>query len=262
MNHRIAIISVGVNCLEYSKKTFDSVKTKHPYQLIFVNNGSTDGTREWLESREDIISYQNPILSGLSACWNLGINRGIAEGCDLFLVLNNDIVLAPNAIDNMVQRLEKGDVVMVTGMNNQSITPEQTLDDIREYKDQEANNHPDFSDFLIGMPFLEKVGYFDENYFVAYFEDNDMAARMALAEEDSTSLDCASYFHYGSKTTIENPRLQEIIHDAFRRNKEYFVKKWGCEPLGDVPKMREQYYKYPFNDYSRDITNIGPYFSL
>jgi len=247
MEHKLAIISVGVNCLEYSKKTFDSVKTKHPYQLIFINNGSNDGTSEWLESREDIIAYQNPIVSGLSGCWNMAILRGMEEGCDLFLVINNDIVLAPNAIDNMVRRFDKGDIIMATGVNDQSRTPEETLEFYKEYTDdEEFREHPDYSNFLISRDTIEKIGWFDENYFVAYFEDSDYHARIALSGEKAISTIGGTYWHYCSKTIKENPRLQEIIHDAFRHNRDFFVKKWGTSNVGDVPKMLEVYWKHPF----------------
>jgi len=259
---KLGIISVGLNCLEYSKKTLDSIVTKHDYEIIFINNGSTDGTYEWLESRKDIISYQNPVNSGLSACWNLGIKRAIEDGCDLMVVINNDIVLAPNTIDNMVKRYEKGDVVMVTGVNDQSIDEHMTKGSFKNYEEEDINNHPDFSCFLIGKDTIDKVGFFDENFIMAYFEDSDYAARMAMGGYDSTSIISASYYHFGSKTVKENPLLANLIHDAFRHNKEYFIKKWGTENVGDVPKMRKVYWKHPFNDTNRDIKNIEMFFSL
>lgn len=256
--HKLAIISVGVNCLEYSKKTFESIQTSHDFQLIFVNNGSTDGTREWLESRKDIISYNNPQVSGLAGCWNLAIERGLQENCDLFLVLNNDIVLAKNTIDNLVKKFDTGKYVMVTGVNNQAISPEEMPNYAKEYVEEEIDReHPDFSCYLIGRNTLEKIGMFDEHYYVAYFEDSDYHARIALAGEIAISTISAEYYHYASKTIKENPQLENVIHEAFRHNKRYFIEKWGHENVGDVPDMIKNYYKTPFNNYNSNIKDIS-----
>lgn len=260
---KLGIVSVGVNCLEYSKKTLDSIQTKHQYQIIFVNNGSTDGTAEWLESRKDIIAYQNPINSGLAACWNLAISRAFEEDCDFVAVLNNDIVLAKNTLDNMVRKMETGKYVMVTGVNDQSISPEEMLNFEKEYDENEQDReHPDFSCFMISKDTIKKIGWFDENMMVAYFEDSDYHARIALAGEIAISTVSATYWHYASKTIQENPRLESLIHDAFRHNKEHFIEKWGHENVGDVPKMIEVYYKTPFNDPTRTIKNTEGKFSL
>lgn len=260
MKHKIGIITVCVNCLEYTKQTLNSINTSHDYQIIVVNNGSSDGTEGFLNSREDIISYQNPKVSGLSACWNLAIDRAIKEGCDLMLVVNNDIVLAKNTIDNMVKRFEKGTYVMVTGSNDQSISPEEMINFEKPYEEDQDNFHPDFSCFLIENKFIEKIGFFDENFMVAYFEDSDAHARIALAGEIAISTVAGTYWHYASKTIQENPKMAQLIHDAFRHNREYFENKWGHSNVGDVPEMLKVYWKHPFNDPNRDIKNIEPFF--
>lgn len=262
-SHKIAICIPAVNCLEYSKQTIDSIKTKYPYQIIFVDNGSTDGTKEFLASRPDIISYTDPVVSGLAESWNLMIQRGFDEGCDLIAVLNNDIVLAPSTLDNMVSRFEKGDLAMVTGVNSQEFGPEGTLTIYKELDENEqVNGHPDFSCFLIDKNTIEKIGWFDINMMVAYFEDSDYAARIALSGEKCTSITGGMYYHYCSKTIQENPKLQEIIHDAFRHNEAYFQRKWGHINVGDEEDMLKFYYKTPFNNPNKDITNIDFEFSL
>jgi GT2 family glycosyltransferase len=256
---KIGIIIPAINCLDYSKKTINSIKTKHDYEIIFIDNGSTDGTKDWLNSRPDIIAYKNPLISSLAGLWNLGIKRAINDGCSLFLVLNNDIILAKNTIDNMVKKIETGKYIMVTGVNDQSVeNPDDMMDVEKEYDENEPDNeHPDFSCYMINKAFIEKVGLFDENYRVAYFEDNDTHAKIALSGEKAVSTVSATYYHFCSKTSLNNPHLSEIIGNAFKQNKEYFKEKWGIYPLGDVPNMREQYYKTPFNNPNLTIKDVG-----
>jgi GT2 family glycosyltransferase len=97
---------------------------------------------------------------------------------------------------------------------------------------------------------------------VAYFEDGDFHARIALAGEIAVSTISAIYYHFASKTVQENDYLKPIVREAFIGNKAYFIKKWGIEPVGDVPKMLEVYYKTPFNDPSRDLKDTSPYFDI
>jgi GT2 family glycosyltransferase len=265
METKIGIITVAVNCLEYSKQTIDSIKTKHPYEIIFIDNGSIDGTKEYLDSRKDIISYKDPQVSSLAACWNMGIKRAIADGCSHFLVLNNDLILSPNLIDNLVRKMDTGRYVMATGVNEQEglEKPQDMLEKYVEYDENETDRqHPDFSCFMINKRTIDRIGYFDENFMVAYFEDGDFHARIALAGEIAVSTISAIYYHFASKTVQENDYLKPIVREAFIGNKAYFIKKWGIEPVGDVPKMLEVYYKTPFNDPSRDLKDTSPYFDI
>ena len=259
-NTKIGIITVGLNCLEESIKTIDSIKTKHDYEVIFIDNGSTDGTKKWLSQRKDIISYINPIVTGLAACWNIGIKRAMADGCELFFVINNDIVLGKNTIDNLVRKIKTGKYIMVTGVNDQTISPEKMIDFEKAYdKDEPDNEHPDFSCFMIGKKCIDKIGFFDENYQVAYFEDSDYHARIALANEKAVSTISGTYYHLCSQTIKKNPHLQPLIQKAFERNRDYFIKKYGHQNVGDVEDMREKYYKTPFNEENAEYKNTTKY---
>jgi GT2 family glycosyltransferase len=266
--HKIGIVMVSVNCFEVSKKAMESVKTKYPYSFFWIANGSSDETEDFLrkalnekteeklptgetlyhQAYPNLRAIINPSTSGLSGCWNLGIQAAFEEGCDYVLVMNNDVVLSPSTIDNLAKRMEKGDAVMVTAVNVQhTIDPAEILNTEVEYAEENDNEHPDFSCFMITKRLIEKVGWFDENYYVAYFEDNDMHGRIAMTGEKAVTIACAPYHHYGSQTRKQNPHLNAIIEEAFIRNRAYFGRKFGIEPpLSDVPAMREKYFKTPY----------------
>lgn len=261
---KIGIIIPAVNCLEYSKKTIDSIKTSHPYEIIFVDNGSIDGTKDWLKT-QSFTKIIDPQVSGLAAIWNLGVKKARELDCSLFAILNNDIILSPNALNNMAKKMATGKYVMVTGVNqHEGINqPEEMMTKYATYDENEPDNeHPDFSCFMIDDQTIEKIGWFDENFFMAYFEDGDYHARIALAGEKAVSTISAIYYHFESKTVKMNPHLQSLISEAFQRNREYFKEKWGCEPLGDVPNMLTTYYKHPFNNPKKTIKNIHGNFAF
>jgi len=255
---KIGIIVPAVNCLKYSKQTLDSIKTKHPYEIIFVDNGSTDGTKNWLKT-QDFTKIIDPQVSGLAAVWNLGIVEARLKGCSMFLILNNDIILSPDSIDNLAKKLLTRKYVMVTGVNQQEgcAQPEDMLLKNTEYVEDEPDNyHPDFSCFMIDDNTIQKVGWFDENFIVAYFEDSDYHARIALAGEKAVSTISAIYYHFASKTIQGNPQLKKIITQAFEHNDKYFEEKWGHKNVGDVPDMIKKYNKNPFGNPKKDYKNI------
>ena len=45
----LAIIIPVLNCFSYTKEMIPTIKTSHPYKLILIDNGSTDGTPIYFE---------------------------------------------------------------------------------------------------------------------------------------------------------------------------------------------------------------------
>lgn len=96
----LSIIVVGYNKLEYTKMCINSLLENMPsninYELILVNNGSSDETKEYFESlapTKQLDIYVNG--GGL-----FSISR-IIEG-KLFIMISNDIIIGKNAIYNML----------------------------------------------------------------------------------------------------------------------------------------------------------------
>lgn len=254
---RLGIVMPVRNCLEYTQQAIESIKTFYHYDLVVIDDHSDQPMKDWLLEEVELIPEMglitDPKTSGVAANWNLGIRKLIEfSDCDTFLVLNNDILLHPQTIDNLVERLNEGDVIMVTGTNvAQYATPDKIFNyPITDYSESE---HPDFSCFLINKHFIEKIGWFDENFIGAYMEDCDAHARIVLAGEIAVACNSAPYYHYSSRTLQENPRLAEQIHENHLKNQRYFAKKWGVSHVNDVEKMREVYYKHPFDDESKSI---------
>jgi len=74
------LMMVTYNRLELTKQTLESLwkSTNHPFNLVIVDNGSTDGTVEWLKDELDgVLGNFYPIY--------LSQNKGIAVGRNLAL---------------------------------------------------------------------------------------------------------------------------------------------------------------------------------
>jgi hypothetical protein len=86
---------------------------------------------------------------------------------------------------------------------------------------------------------LEKVGYFDCNYFPIYWEDVDWLRRCTLAGLDICCYDETWVVHQGSASLSVTPNDQH--QETFKRNKDFYALKWGGEPGNER-------YEHPFNN--------------
>jgi GT2 family glycosyltransferase len=98
-----------------------------------------------------------------------------------------------------------------------------------------------FSVFMQRRELLERIGGYDENFWPAYFEDNDYVYRMKLAGVSHLAVPGLGYDHVGSGTLKSfSPAEMEEHHGRFQGLQQYYVRKWGGMP------GREKY-QVPFN---------------
>lgn len=246
---KLFIGSVVLNGLEYTKQFIHSIQTKYEYELLIVDNNSTDGTADWCKENNINVYRFTPQVS-LSKSWNYIIKEALKTDCKYIFIPNNDVIFHKTTIDNLVKAMEETDFAMVTGSNE---APNYSLEDfyniekpfnISEYNKEIKNwreEGPDFSCYMIRRDLVEKVGWFDENFFPAYYEDNCYHYRIMLAGLHAKRIFSAPYYHFGSRTSAINTHLG-LNSEA---GKQEFLKKWGAMP-SDC--MDGNGYKYPYND--------------
>jgi len=90
-----------LNCLEYTQKCIQSLLASgvDPSRIVAVDNGSNDGTRDYLKQ----VGIGNYILNtqnlSCGAAWNQGI---LANQSEWTIVMNNDIIVAPGFADRLI----------------------------------------------------------------------------------------------------------------------------------------------------------------
>jgi GT2 family glycosyltransferase len=100
----LAIVVPVHNGLEHTRRFLASLEAAKVDALLYVvDDGSTDGTREFLLSRADRVRR---IPGDGELWWGGGVNRGcaaaIADGAKLLLLLNNDNVLPPHLVPELL----------------------------------------------------------------------------------------------------------------------------------------------------------------
>lgn len=258
----IPVINLWQN---YTKPAIDSVMTAMvrakahgiDSHIILIDNASTDQTKdEAPKLNPELLYYQrNEERWGFQKSVNFGANYGFEHGANAVLVLNNDILLHPEAIWRLVERLSQGDIGMVTCMDvshemKEKGIPAQDITQLNP-KDKESTEdapHPCYSAFMLSQQAWEAGGELDEGFAPAYFEDNDHHYRLQLLGIEAIVHPPAMFYHYASRTNLEanESGTPMISHSMFEHSRTYFIAKWGGMPT-------QEQYKHPFNNEALDI---------
>jgi GT2 family glycosyltransferase len=83
-----------------------------PYELIVVDNASTDGTIDWLKEQPDVRLIANSGNAGFTRGCNQGMRH--ATG-DRLLLLNNDTVVTPRWLEQLTACLESDERIGAVG---------------------------------------------------------------------------------------------------------------------------------------------------
>lgn len=250
----IAIIFSTCNCLEYTKKAVASIRTKHPFKVIVVDDGSTDGTVEWAEAQGFmVIRCRPPTVSDawnpgcVGKNYNLAMSKAIDIGCSHMIFAHNDIIMHKDAIDNLVhlyeQKRNEG-YVLFTGIQVNplvKVNPREypKIDDIDEIPTQDYMETPFLRFFIMTEETLRKVGPFDEEFTDGTDQlDGDYKHRMNLLGVKFAGTRLAWYYHFTGTTSAMNKLNMRIIGDGW--NSKRYMEKWGGFWL-------EEKYKTPFD---------------
>jgi len=184
--------------------------------LHVVDNGSTDGTAEWLAANGIMTTTFKPPL-GVSAGWNFALTT-IFRGSEHALVVNNDVELRPDTYRSLLE--DGGPFVTAVSVNDPA--------GIKGEWRKAPRPHPDFSCFMIRKLCWEVVGPFDESMSL-YASDGDYHLRMHNARVEAYTIGIP-FFHYASGTLkMATPAQQTAIANQADLDRETFEKKWGCK---------------------------------
>ena len=210
------------------------------FDLIVVNNNSTDGTKEFLEE----VSKSHKNMEVVNMPKNLGYAGGNNVGLNIFFnrnkpkkkydfvgLLNNDILFTPNWLPNTLKAFSYDDAIgMASPRSNEHcrLTPKNYLSGYKKFLkrfkgDIKYTLAPFFSCVLIKREVVEKIGLLDEAFNPAFFEDYDYAFRAQYAGYSMAYVNDAFIFHNHSTTS------RSTKSEISERNKKYFFKK---HPLG------------------------------
>ncbi len=245
----VSIIMLGFNQVEYTRKCIESIRkyTRQKYELILVDNGSKDGTEEFFRSIPGAKVIRNEENLGVSRGWNQGMRLAAGE---YLLILNNDIIVGPDWLENMVRLAESHASIGLVGPRSNYIAGPQVVADvpykaesgiqdfIRAWQGEHALSAAEFG-FIKGFCHLiprrvfAKVGFYDERFGKGNFEDDDYCMRVRLHGFRALFADDSFIHHYGSVSFNQDSVDWRAL---MIENREKYEKKWskGAAALHDT----------------------------
>ncbi len=100
---KLSIVVVTWNSARDVEACLDSLHSQHRFEVIVVDNASTDGTRNKLKQYHDIDLILNSVNTGYARGNNQGFNK--AQG-EYVLILNPDTKAQPGSIDRLIAWLD------------------------------------------------------------------------------------------------------------------------------------------------------------
>jgi len=168
----LVILIATYNRLDLLKKTVCSIirETQCPHEIIAIDGGSTDGTKEYIKSDTNITPVFQGELLGTARSYN-NVWRQINSKYTCWL--SDDTEIVNNSIDMAIDILEKnGDIGMV-GLKMKDVSgpfiDRTYLGGISEYGILNCNHG------VLSTALLRQVGYFNEQY-RSYHIDPDLTA--------------------------------------------------------------------------------------
>ncbi|AFH50273.1 Glycosyltransferase [Ignavibacterium album JCM 16511] len=242
---KVSFIVIAHNQVEYTKKCIDSLKekVKTSYEVILIDNASTDATESTFSKGYDFIKYfHNKINLGFPA----GVNQGIRAALgDYILILNNDTILTDNLIERLIEVAESDPQIGIVGPISNEVSGLQkdenakynSIEEMHKYAAEVREKNKGqilhfprvaFLCTLIKREVIDKIGGLDERFSPGNYEDDDFCLRAQLAGYKTVIAKDVFIHHYGSKSF--KAYGEKAYAERLMKNQKTFVKKWGTTP--------------------------------
>ncbi len=238
-----SIIMLTFNALDMTRQTIASIEahTAYPYELVLVDNASSDGTVEYLRELEQSRPNVRVIFNSENKGFSAGNNQGarIAEGHYICL-LNNDVLVADGWLEDLIEAFDRDEKIgMVSAVTNKA-------SGLQVLKDVPYTDNDGFYDFagqwralhkgqvtprrrLAGFVMLTNreiytaIDGFDEIYGLGNFEDDDISLKIrragyALMVHDGT------FIHHFGHSSFKANNIDLLA--SLKENEKIFRKKW------------------------------------
>lgn len=243
-----SMVLLTYNQLQYTRLCVESIfkHTHSPFELIVVDNGSKDGSVEYLTS----LSRAGTACIRIKVITNK-INNGFAGGCnqglavargEQLLLINNDVVVTPGWLSTLSKTLRLPHVGFCGPVSNcvagHQLVKEvaydvSTLNGLEQFSIDHAHQHAGqiihnwrlvgFC-LLIKREVIKKIGGLDERYEIGSFEDDDFCLRAYLSGHKGVIAKDCFIHHFGSRSFLGN---NIDLRDQLQENWKTFKNKWA-----------------------------------
>lgn len=244
---RVSIVVPSANNFVFLKLCLTSIvlnTAARPYEVIVVDNGSTDGTADYLADMAAHHPQVRVIRNEANRGFAPAVNQGLAAATGGTLVLlNDDTVVPPGWLDGLCRGLADETVGLLGPVTNRSGDEAQidveyhTYAEFLRFARERRRSHRSRTRDLHMLTMFclafrrdvyERIGPLDEQFEIGMFEDDDYAVRARAAGYRVVCADGLLVHHFGA-TSLGKLAAAGEYGTLFGLNKKRFEQKWQVE---------------------------------
>ena len=275
----IYIIIVTYNAMKWAEKCFSSLrKSSISVKTIVVDNGSTDGTQEYVKTNFPEVHFiQSPENLGFGKANNIGIEIAYKDGADFFYLMNQDAWIYEDSIQRLLevyyQYPKKDEIGILSPMHLDG--SEKKLDlHFENYLGKYVKNNRLLSDLFLHQQALwyeidfinaahwflpketvEKIGGFNPFYF-HYGEDYDYVNRILFRKKKILVCPGARVVHDTKQTfTVQDADAaykEKWLSLRLQKQTQFMNPAYPYNPEKEKRKLRRDYYKFLIKGYYKE----------
>lgn len=242
----VAVV-VTYNRLQLLKKAVDGLRNQTVAldAIIVVNNGSTDGTAEWLAQQEGLTVVNQDNIGGSGGFWR-GIKEAHAMGADRVWCMDDDVHPYPDCLEHMLQAMPReGGIVapqrlldgksVVTGgevLHFNFLNPlrpmkkDASLEDINRCTETMDVEAIAFEGPLISRNVIDRIGYPEKGLFI-FWDDTDYTYRARRSGFRIVYAKKAHLFKEDLASAAKSDVRRSWKYPYMLRNEIYFIANYA-----------------------------------
>ncbi len=220
----ISVVIPTYNRKPILEKCLLALENQHftDYEVVLVDDGSTDGTLSWLAANQDLFPHVRSLLQqhqGPAAARNLGVKS--AKG-DTIVFIDSDLVVTENFLQAHVDALLAGE----KRLNSDRLFTYGWVINTCNFADPTSESYKitDFSaayfatgNVAIAKKWLEKAGLFDTQFQLYGWEDLELGVR--LKKLDLKLIKCPEAVGYHWHPPFNLEQIPNLIKKEIERGK-------------------------------------------
>lgn len=223
---KFAISILSLNRLELTKACIQSVIANSEagtYHLILTDNGSTDGSREYLSKfAPEATVILNDANEGFIAPNNRAFSVAQKLGSIYAICLNNDVEVAPGWLEKLAAPLDADPLGALSGPDNTC----RSLHDNMDGYPGDTLEYIEGSCLCAKISLVEKHGsLFSEYLDFIYGDDSDLSLRMR--EAGYNIYQAPFEIKHVRCATTHDPAVKARCEQARQHNHKVGMKRWG-----------------------------------
>lgn len=230
---RYSIVIPVLNQLKYTAQCVESLLAQgvRAGDILVIDNASTDDTPQWLAQHPELGQQRNHVNLGCGGAWTQGAL--LALNAEWVVLLNNDVLAGPRAIDAMLDAAEREDLRVVSPA---------LLEGADDYGF--ARFAPDYLGkmagtvrrgwfhgvcFAVHRSVFERIGFPDTDRRLGGHEDLEYLVRCERAGIPVGTVGDAVFHHFGS---ITQKAIKKETGAKSLGDRHYFYARLGMGWLG------------------------------